>query len=654
MGRAAGIARRLGFGLALLALGACGGPSPSRLLVVGIDGLDPEEVEKLIAEGELPNFARLRTDGVFLRMDTPKPLLSPIIWTTLATGHEPLRHGIGHFTTVDPESGRELPVTSSLRKVKALWNLFSERGRKVGVIGWWATWPAEAVDGVVVSDHAGYHFLLAEDGKAQEADTVYPPERSVEILARLRRPEQVGLAELDGMAKVDATDLARPFVFDDELSHLRWAVATALSYQDLALEIWRRDRPELLMVYFEGVDSISHLFGHLHRRNDLHGELRAQQERYGDAVRGAYRLADRLVGELMTAMDEETTLVVMSDHGFQLGVLPEDSSTTRDLRRVSEEFHRVPASLFFYGRNVRRGATAEGTRTLDVTPTLLALAGLPVADDMPGRVLEEVLELPARERIVSWEDGRRAQGAAARSQDVDQAVLERLRSLGYIGGAKPSKSDRNIAALLLQQGDYRSAARAYKELSDGQPDDPAMKTGLATALAGLDRREEALAAFGAALAIDPLYGPAYFNRGLLRERTGERATAVEDYRAALRVDRTYEPAIRALERLGEGQAGRAASTGAEVRADELLRQARELAKAGDLTGAERLLVEAEALAPTAAVVRQYRANVAYLRGDLAAAVEHLRRAVELAPTDAALRENLRRLERKQGAPKPPP
>ncbi|MGH7823290.1 MAG: alkaline phosphatase family protein, partial [Candidatus Binatia bacterium] len=151
------------FVFCLLALAACSStPEPSRLLVLGLDGMDPRAVDLLMSEGKMPHFAKLRQGGAYGRFRSQDPMLSPILWTTIATGKSPTEHGIGHFVTVNQKTGEELPVTSQMRKTKAIWNIFSDAGKEVGVVGYWATWPAETVRGSVVSDHACYHFLLEE------------------------------------------------------------------------------------------------------------------------------------------------------------------------------------------------------------------------------------------------------------------------------------------------------------------------------------------------------------------------------------------------------------------------------------------------------------------------------------------------------------
>lgn len=109
--------------------------------MLGFDGLDPATVDLLLSEGKLPHFARLRQEGAYGRLRSFRPMLSPILWTTIATGRTPDQHGIGHFTGRDRADGEEEPVTSDLRRTRAIWNLFSQAERSVGVLGWWATYP---------------------------------------------------------------------------------------------------------------------------------------------------------------------------------------------------------------------------------------------------------------------------------------------------------------------------------------------------------------------------------------------------------------------------------------------------------------------------------------------------------------------------------
>ncbi len=635
-----------------------------RVIVLGLDGLDPPTVDLLMAEGKLPNFARLRRDGAYAPLLSSKPLLSPIIWTTIATGKPPLEHGIGHFVAVNERTGEQLPVTSQMRKVKALWNIASESGRTVAVVGWWATWPAETVRGAVVSDHTCYHFLFPEgtDGSRDPVGVVYPPELDAELEPLIRRPGDLTLGELRRFVDVDAAELARPFDFRDDLGHFKWALATAETYARIGLRLWTRTAPDLLMVYIEGVDSTSHLFGHLFRAGTLSGELAAQQRRYGNAVEEMYRYADGIVGEYIDALDDRTTLVVLSDHGFQLGVLHEDPSKTRDMRRVSERYHRIEGILYLYGHDVRRHRHLDRPALLDVAPTVLTLLGIPPSRDMPGRVLTEgltVTAIPHREQrtLASYESPHRvADGSVdVSASPVEPAILEHLRALGYLDAGSP-RGDRNLAALHFEAGRYEDAVAAYEKLVEENPQDAAARASLAGALGALGRLDESLAQLDTAVELDPLNPEAYHNRGVVHEQRGAVDVAMEQYRTALRYNPHYEPSRRALVRLTGSAGEHDPRTPAEERAIALAEQARAAAQRGDYHAAVKALDEAERLAPRLGRVFQYRSNVAFLMNDLPAAMAALRTALEIEPDNALFRTNLERLERQaakeHGAPDP--
>ncbi|MEM8933177.1 MAG: alkaline phosphatase family protein, partial [Acidobacteriota bacterium] len=601
----------------------------------------------------------MRQEGAYGRVECPMPLLSPILWTTIATGRSASDHGIGHFVAVDPATGEELPATSQLRRVKAIWNMAAEAGRKPAVVGWWATWPPEDVDdGLIVSDHVGYHFLF-EDGFTGGADEgkTHPPELLERIRPMLVRAADLGPDDLADFVDVPADEITGATDFSDELGHFRWALATARSYRDIGLHLWTEEQPDLQLVYIEGTDSTSHLFGHVFRADGMAGDLARQQQRYGGTVEAMYRFADDLVGRYLDTVDDDTTVIVVSDHGFELGALHDDPSLARDLRRVSERFHREHGILYLWGRDIRPGARLQDAHLLDVTPTVLAAMDLPLGEDMPGRVLTEAFTRePATRTIASWDATGvevRISGSGDRDAATDEAVLEHLRGLGYLSGSTAEAStagDRNLAAILFQDGRYRESARAYKKLVDAEPDDAGLRTSFAGALGALERYDEALEQLHTALELAPLNVEAYHNRAVILERLGRPQDAVADYARAIRYRPSYEPSRRALVRLVGTADVHGPTTDAERQAAQLAEQASGLARRGDYPGAMALLDEAAEVAPSFPLVWQYRSNVAYLMGDRDAAIAALERGLELEPGNALFRQNLDQLRREAEAP----
>lgn len=631
----------------LIHAGCSSSPPTGRVLVLALDGLDPEIVELLISEGDLPHFARLARDGASGRLKSREPLLSPVIWTTVATGRTADVHGIGDFIAVNPRTGENVPATSRMRRVRALWNIFSDAQRSVEVIGWWATWPAEKVHGQLVSDHLCYHFMFQKglEGDSETLALTWPPELGEELAPLVRRPDDISPAAAARFIDVPAADFQRAFSYDDDLSHFRWVLATAATYSDMGLDLWRREHPDLAMVYIEGVDSTSHLFGHLFRAENLAGDLAEQQKRYGRAAEEMYRYADEILGRYMEAMDVNTTLVVLSDHGFQLGTLPVDPSQMRDMRRVRANQHRLYGYIGLLGRGVRPATTISGASIMDMAPTLLALAGLPAAENMPGSVLVDVLDLPVPTRIASYEDEdeKEPENSVAGDPAVDQEILERLRSLGYLD-TTAQRSDQVLAGVMFNEGRLDEALAAYMKLLEKSPDNGALQASIGAVLGRLGRYDEAEEHLARALELTPLNASAYHNRGVILEKRGDRDTAIAAYRTALRYRPDFKPSQEALIRLVGTAALPVPTDPAFQRADVLASRAANLARRGDYEAANEILDQAEALAPDYALLYQYRSNIAYLRGDREGALAALRRGIELDPDNALLRENLRNLE----------
>ena len=642
---------------------ACGGKTQHRVLVLGLDGTDPRAVDLLIAEGRLPNFTKLRSEGAYGRLRSQKPLLSPVIWTTIATGKSPEEHGIGHFVAVDEDTGEQLPATSDMRKVKALWNIASEKDKKVAVVGYWATWPPEEINGSMVSDHTAYHFLFEEGatgGPGRQVNT-YPPELQEKFADLVRRPVDIKFEELRRFVDVSPEAFAAPFNFEDDLSHFKWAYATANSYRDIGLALWRDEKPDLGMVYIEGVDSTSHLFGHLFRAGELGGELATQQQHYSHTVEEMYVFADELLGQFMNALDDDTTLVVLSDHGFDLGQLHDDPSKTRDLRRVSERFHNIEGIVYLYGAGVKPRSRLDQPTILDIAPTVLALLGIEPADDMPGRVLSEAFsEDLVESRVASYEPGggRGGPRVASRDAETDKARLEHLRSLGYLGGQnggeasghhRSPQGDRNLAAMHFESGRYAEAEALYRELITREPTDASLHTSLAGVLGAQERYDEAEAELKKALEITPLNPEAFHNLAVIAQRKGDNDRAIELYRSALRSNPGYEPSANALRQLTGSSELRPPRSSEEMQAAGIAEAASMAAKRGSYDQAIKLLDQAEEMAPELPLVFQYRANVAYLMGDKKAAIAALEKAIQLEPDNILYRENLKRLRE---SPKP--
>ena len=156
------MSRRALCGFLLAVTIGCAGCSPGRsvpkearepLLMFAIGGLEWSVIQPLLADGRLPAIAGLMARGTFGYLDSMLPTFSPVIWTSIATGKRKEEHGINHFVYTERGAAAEITryYTSGHREVKAFWNILSDYGLDVHCFGWWITYPAEPINGVMVA-----------------------------------------------------------------------------------------------------------------------------------------------------------------------------------------------------------------------------------------------------------------------------------------------------------------------------------------------------------------------------------------------------------------------------------------------------------------------------------------------------------------------
>src|SRR5262245_16290999 len=151
-------------------------PSQQKIFLIGLDGASWNLINPLLKQGKLPHFQQLIQTGTYASLKSFVPTKSPILWTSIATGKVPKKHGIGNFTA--EKDGKVIPVSGTQRITKAFWNILSEYGITVGVVNWWVTWPPEKVNGFVVSDR--YRESSSQKYKGKMVFT-YPEELMQEL-----------------------------------------------------------------------------------------------------------------------------------------------------------------------------------------------------------------------------------------------------------------------------------------------------------------------------------------------------------------------------------------------------------------------------------------------------------------------------------------
>ena len=118
-----------------------------KVLLVGWDSADWQIIQPLLDGGEMPVLERLINGGVMGSLTSIRPMLSPMLWNSIATGKRPFKHGVHGFTEVDRELNEVVPVSAQTRRSAALWDMLAREGYRTQVTGWFATHPASSLVG---------------------------------------------------------------------------------------------------------------------------------------------------------------------------------------------------------------------------------------------------------------------------------------------------------------------------------------------------------------------------------------------------------------------------------------------------------------------------------------------------------------------------
>lgn len=238
-------------------------------------------------EGRLPHLSRLRTTGSYLRCASVQPPVTYPAWCTCATGVNPGRHGIFDFTEMVRGEYAIRFVNSTHRRAPALWNILSDAGRRVCVLGVPGTYPPEPVNGVMV---AGFDSPVAT---RIDRSFVHPPDRFDRVRAWRFADFQEGSIG--------------PGWHDMALTRL---LAKIDDKREVALDLLRDEPWDFFMVVFGESDTVSHHFWLFHDRN-------SPRHRTGHetAIQRVYEKLDGAAGKLIEAAGD-ATVAICSDHGF--------------------------------------------------------------------------------------------------------------------------------------------------------------------------------------------------------------------------------------------------------------------------------------------------------------------------------------------------
>jgi predicted AlkP superfamily phosphohydrolase/phosphomutase/tetratricopeptide (TPR) repeat protein len=451
-----------------------------KVLLLGWDAADWKVIGPLMDAGRMPNLERLARAGVVGNLSTLYPVLSPMLWTSIATGKRAHKHGIHGFSEPDPASGGVRPITNLGRKTKAIWNILQQNGLKSNVVGWWPSHPVEPISGVMVSNH--YQQMVAPVDKPwpMRPGSVHPS-HLIEHLADLRihpadlEPEML-LPFIPRAAEIDQKQ-------DFRLASVAKILAETASIHAAATALIQLEPWDFMGVYFDGIDHFSHGFMKYHPPR-LEWVSEEDFELYKEVVNAGYQFHDLMLGTYLQLIDDETAVIIVSDHGFHPDHLRPREIPNEPAGPADE--HRQFGMVAMMGPGLRRGENIFGASLLDITPTILSLFDLPIGEDMDGKPLIGAFQTaPSIETVPSWDGIEGDAGlhpAGMQSDPVDQHVaLQQLVELGYIdqpdeniekAAANTLRELRyNLARDLLDAGHLGDAMALFEELWDADPDE---------------------------------------------------------------------------------------------------------------------------------------------------------------------------------------
>ena len=434
----------------------------TRVLVCAIAAADWTRIHPAIDGGALPHLHSLIKRGASGFLAAAPPLSVPLVTTTLATGRHPENHGVLADAEARPDGGGVQPIGRRSWRAPALWELAAAAGLRTAAVNWPATVPARLWPGIVVDDD------FAEPHGRDFAGWPLPPgcvspATWRPTLADLRvHPTEIGAAELatllPRLAGMDrrrdrrparlAAALARAATVHAATTHLAEAAAWDLLVvrHTLLTDVWRALAPD--------------------------GDARAggaDAAVHDDAIAGAYRLLDVMLGRLLELAGPQATVLVAAPSGWRTA-----GPLTRQASDPEAMAPRDQGVLIAAGPGIRADAVLHGARAADVCPTVLALFGLAAPSD--GAVIRSLFAAgpPALAPVPPITDPDRPAAEAA-----DPAA--HLLALGYrdrltaaqvqaLAGAEMAAL-RNRGDALIARRNWPAAVDALEALLGRAPGD---------------------------------------------------------------------------------------------------------------------------------------------------------------------------------------
>lgn len=438
-----------------------------KLLLIGWDAADWQMIMPLIEKGEMPTLKSLMDKGVMGNISTLQPPLSPMLWTSIATGKRAYDHGVLGFAEYNAEKQRVEPIRATKRKAKTFWNILNEAGYKTNIINWWPSHPAEELNGICVSNF--YHQGAKELGKewVLEPGCIFPENlRSVFEELRLH-PGELTLAHLwPFIPEAHQLDPEK----DEILKPLIRVLAHCCSIHNAVTHAMENSEWDLTAVYYEAIDHFSHLAMKYHPPMQ-EGIDAKEYELYKYIMEAAYKFHDMMLERLLSLAGDNCDIMLVSDHGFNSG--KQRIVELPDVSAAPALEHRKYGVFLAQGPQFSQNLKVYGRTLLDICPSILHYFGLPIGEDMEGNLIQGIWKNGEEPSFIpSWEKTAiRPKFLEEEGFNSNQELLDQLSELGYLNLGDSDKKEvlnyelqYNLCQALLDGNKLKEAIKLSEEL----------------------------------------------------------------------------------------------------------------------------------------------------------------------------------------------
>ena len=508
----------------------------SKIIVLELDGGTWDVINPLLKEKKLPNFQKLLDLGAHGDLLSDHPMISPRIWTTIFTGKKSEKHGIEFFGD-----------TTQAIRCKRIWDIFSDEGKKVSVVGSLVTWPPTSVNGYMIPSIFSMGSETYPDNQYSFFQDLVLRERK-----KLSETSKSGGSKLLNHIQSAIKCLREGITFSSVLYGVKYLVWEKLKHRyplekywrqailyhrmlsDIFFALQRKISPDFTTLHIHLCDAVSHRYWKFYEPDVYKNVDPKLIKHFGDIIPRAYMDFDKTIGECLRRIDlKTTTLAVVSDHGFgalsdsiqphildiekflsifalqekiipaRFGIKTYLSYTSKhrsEMEKITEKINKIvfkdskepifkaelydryislqtvpalwrkevrpetsvslgeygqclfgdlfPARklkitgihkekgiMIFAGPHIKKGTRVKPASVLDITPTLLAIAGKPVGEDMDGQVISSIFEdnFLKSQPITSIPSHDTDKWSDQEAGEIDiEKMKDRLESLGYM------------------------------------------------------------------------------------------------------------------------------------------------------------------------------------------------------------------------------